>query len=303
MIFNVKTVSRSMFLEKEESDWKEGNTGVIPPLPLNDYFDYSYEYDPEDAVIPDPNEEKAILFVDMDGTLCEFQNITLESILSMTIVSEEEKSLLLSDRAEDKKLANEILEKYYNEYKNQIIAEIRDEIYNEKNQYSHYRNLKPYKNMVEAIKLLKLHSDIQVCILSASPGPEATRAKQEWLDEVFKDENGDNFITKRDRIFTEDGKVKASFVNNSEKCFFLEDYLKNLDDACPPGHGIKCENDVSNAYVKGPNYIPWDGPTVNINSTPMDIAKGIVDTIGKELQVEVNFDVKEQIQQDFDKDR
>ncbi len=133
---------------------------------------------------------KPRLFVDMDGTLAEWRNI------SLNIQADEEREYILS-------VLNEILL-----------------------HPGYYLSLKPHKEMVRAIELLTQEYDVYIlsCAIEKNGVPSPTTEKIEWLNKYLP------CIPKNHRIFVPDGKNKADYIPGGIKPddFLLDDYTKNL---------------------------------------------------------------------------
>ena len=152
--------------------------------------------------------EKPRLFVDMDGTLAEWRNITLN------ITSDEERAYVLS-------VLNEIL----------LTP-------------GYYSSLKPHDEMVKAVSILAEEYDVYIlsCAIEKDGVPSPTTEKIEWLDKYLP------FIKEDHRIFVPDGKNKADYIPDGIKPsdFLLDDYTKNLKAfERSGGCGIKVNNYVN----------------------------------------------------------
>ncbi len=156
-----------------------------------------------------PGDGMPRLFVDMDGTLAEWRNITLK------IDTDE-------DRAKVLDILNEIL----------LTP-------------GYYSSLKPHEAMIEAVKELA-EMDFEIYILSCAIEkdgiPSPITEKIEWLKQYLP------FIPEDHRIFVPDGKNKADYIPGgiSANDFLLDDYTKNLKDfENAGGSGIKVCNYVN----------------------------------------------------------
>lgn len=122
----------------------------------------------------------------------------------------------------------------------------------------YFRNLKPYKRMVAALKrFIKKHPDVETFILSAYVSPLSEAEKVEWLDELFP-------IPAENRILIPAGVNKAEVVGEiTENDFLLDDYTKNLLDwTAAGGTGIKVRNELNckNGTWKGHRVSCYDAP-------------------------------------------
>lgn len=154
------------------------------------------------------SSDKPRLFIDMDGTLAEWRNITLN------ITSDEEREYILS-------VLNEIL----------LTP-------------GYYSSLKPHEEMVEAVKILSKEYDVYIlsCAIEKKGIPSPVTEKEEWLDKYMPD------IKKDHRIFVPDGKNKADYIPGGIRPndFLLDDYTKNLKAFEKSGGcGIKVNNYVN----------------------------------------------------------
>lgn len=154
--------------------------------------------------------KKKRLFVDMDGCLAEWRNITLK------ITSVEQKDVVV------KKLNQLLLSPGY------------------------FRSLSPHQNVVDAINELNGDENIEVyilsCVMDKEGEPNPKTEKLEWLREFAPG------IDKNHVIFVPDGEDKTSYIIGgvTNRDFLLDDYSKNLNDfAKKGGVGIKLLNDVN----------------------------------------------------------
>ena len=179
-------------------------------------------------------KKKPKLFVDMDGVLAEWKPITIPVQFP-------------SDK---------------------ITKVINDTLYAD----NYYKNLHPYKNVVEAIKTLINDNKMDVYILSCYlpqlaeyPTSNPLQDKRDWLDEEFGD-----LIPDSHRIFVKDGEPKVENIpfDLSEEDFLLDDYTKNLkiwiNDAHHP-KGIKLLNPYNDTAKS------WKGPRISCTDTPDQI--------------------------------
>lgn len=155
------------------------------------------------------------------------------------------------------------------------IAQIED-LYEE----GYFRNLKPQQNVVDAVKLLCKHPDVEVFILSSVlDSPYALKEKNAWLDEFMPE------IDNEHRCFVPYGKEKKDYIpmfNSADT--LLDDYSKNLHEWCPPGVGIKLMNGING------NFGTWNGSKVDYNLHHTTIASVICSHIGVELDIKPGLD-------------
>ncbi|WP_124098198.1 5'-nucleotidase [Ruminococcus sp. Marseille-P6503] len=140
-----------------------------------------------------------------------------------------------------------------------------------------FRNLKPFENMVKAIKqLAEQEPEIEIYILSAAidgEPPFCYRQKNQWLDEQLPEI--DNFH----RIFTKVGAPKSEYIPGGidKNDFLLDDYNKNLDEWLEfGGSSVKCVNNINH---KGRIGKLWDGELVRTEDTPERICSQLTDII------------------------
>ena len=152
--------------------------------------------------------EKIRLFLDMDGTLAEWRD------LSIHIKSPED------------------------------IQNMQEKIYSIINKPGYYYTLKPYIYVVDAINhIISNNPEIEVFILSAVlPNGHAEKEKNAWLDKYLPN------IDKKHRIFVHDGEDKKKSVPDGlrKSDFLLDDYTHNLSLWSPYGQGIKILNGMNN---------------------------------------------------------
>jgi len=141
-------------------------------------------------------------------------------------------------------------------------------------QENYFRDLPPYKEVVDAINWLNsTYPEIDVHILSAymPENPYSVNEKNEWLDTYLP------AIPKANRIFVPCGISKAeaaakaigeSTINSS--CILLDDYSVNLHDWKENGGGcIKLRNGING------NGGTWRGHSVSRFATYLEIANNI----------------------------
>lgn len=151
------------------------------------------------------------LFIDMDGTLCEWKKIKLdltqEEALDKDLVWERVQEVLLSP--------------------------------------DYFKNLAPQMNVVKAVRFLAkeglVDCHILSCVMENTPVSTPQADKGAWLDRFLPE------IDDSKRIFVPNGENKSSYVpcGASQEDFLLDDYTKNLREW--NGTGIKLLNDVNNS--------------------------------------------------------
>lgn len=146
----------------------------------------------------------------------------------------------------------------------------------------YFRNLQPYEEMTEGIKLfMEQHKDVEVFTLSAKVNgepPYCEAEKQEWLDEYLPE------IDREHRLFTEIGHNKAEYIPNgiSKGDVLYDDYNKNLIDwENSGGVALKCHNNINmkglGAY--GGDKVMWEGQVLKNDIEPQDIANSLYETV------------------------
>lgn len=137
----------------------------------------------------------------------------------------------------------------------------------------YFRNLKPYDEVVEAIKqLITFEPTVEVYILSAylTDSEYALKEKNEWLDEHLPE------IDQAHRCFCPCGSNKAEYVPGKEikrTDVLLDDYTVNLNSFDPPGFGIKLLNGINDTHKS------WQGERISRFMSSTEIALSIVDKI------------------------
>lgn len=100
-------------------------------------------------------------------------------------------------------------------------------------QEGYYKNLYPYRNMVEMVKQIIAEGKVDVYILSCVlphnskyPASSPRKDKDAWLDEQFGD-----LIPQDHRIYVKDGEPKKSNIpfKLQDGDVLLDDYTKNLN--------------------------------------------------------------------------
>ena len=125
------------------------------------------------------------------------------------------------------------------------LCEWKDACVEELYEKDYFRNLKPYRNVVEAVKMAMKHPRIEVFILSAYlPDSEfALAEKQSWLDEMFGPE-----LDAGHRLFVSTRESKCKAVNRPlvKNDILLDDYSHNLVQwQNAGGTGVKLINHIN----------------------------------------------------------
>lgn len=185
-----------------------------------------------------PSNKKR-LFVDMDGTLAEWRNISFDAYCSeeFAVLSMEEK-------------LNKVL-------------------------YSpgYFISLKEHDHVVKAIsRLVEDDNDVEVfvlsCVIPDRDGVSPLAQKNDWLDKHLP------CIDAEHRVFVPNGKNKTDYVPNGvqEGDFLLDDYTKNLNEweSTGKGIGIKLLNQVNSSNGK------WNGSKISNGVLSKFIARDIL---------------------------
>lgn len=190
------------------------------------------------------SDSKPRLFVDMDGTLAEWRNIHFdfenpEDICLETLLKKLDEVLYLP---------------------------------------GYFRTLKPYENVLQAIRDIIDDGEIDVYILSCYKAPKngvnPMLEKNNWLDHYLPE------IDDNHRIFVPDGHNKTVYIPGGlkENDYLLDDYTKNLldfetsldvNELNYQGKAIKLLNNVNES--KG----TWQGSKVSYESKPSELARDI----------------------------
>lgn len=144
-----------------------------------------------------------------------------------------------------------------------------EELYEE----NYFRDLEPQMNVVNAVKLLMQHPDIDVHILSSVLDSKFARSeKREWLGEYLPEMEDGNIN------FVPYGKEKKDYIPNfNSSDVLLDDYSKNLKEWCPPGVGIKLMNGINGTHGT------WDKERVDFQLKPQIIASIICTYMGLDI--------------------
>lgn len=152
-----------------------------------------------------------------------------------------------------------------------------------------FRNLKPFENMVEAIKLFKkVQPDAEVFLCtSCIESPFCQSEKDAWMDEYLPE------IDEGHRIYAEMGKSKADYLPGgaTEHDFLLDDYNIGLQAFMDKGgSAIKCRNNINHKGLGahgGEKGNLWLGAMVNANDKPEMIVAGLCDAMGLEYDLDM----------------
>ena len=147
-----------------------------------------------------------------------------------------------------------------------------------------FRDLEPFENMVEAIKLfIQEHPNVEVFILSARVNGEPPYCEEEknaWMDQYLPE------IDRAHRIYTEVGKSKAEYIPGGvgKNDYLLDDYNKGLNLwLYDGGSAIKCHNNINQrglgAYGGSAGML-WIGDMVHTNDTPEMICAELAGHMG-----------------------
>lgn len=203
--------------------------------------------------------EKPRLFVDMDGTLAEWRNISI----NVSINCEEDKFKVVD-------MINNIL--YQNGY---------------------YASLKPHTNVVDAIKKIIQDNEIEVfvcsCVLPDKKQFDNTTVspvaqKNAWLDKYLPE------IDTQHRIFVPDGEDKKKYIPGGIRPtdFLFDDYTEKLKLFCTkdnqqsltiPKNGIKLLNNVNSKHGS------WGGSCINYLNTAEVIKHSLKQIILENIRV------------------
>lgn len=139
-----------------------------------------------------------------------------------------------------------------------VLAWYKEASLAELNQRGYFRNLRPYRSTIEAVKEL-LKNGIDIHILSAVlPNPIARNEKHDWIREHLPELSDEKII------FTPCGKKKSDYVPDlGPDDYLLDDHSPNLISFVEAGgNAIKALNQLNGKGEK------FKGPRVNILSNP-----------------------------------
>lgn len=247
---------------------------------LKDRFEYRlYEDTYEDAEQLFYLEEAMEQLTEYESKFSEKEDFLLDSFDSDNYLKSLESGEMPKDNSDDKAqhrlfvdMDGTLAEFKYVNYQEQLFEE------------GYYANLRPHKNVLEAVRSLINNSDIEVFILSAylTDSKYALNEKNEWLDKYLPE------IKNNHRIFVPCGTDKKAAISNlTDKDFLLDDYTVNLLDWTPPGKGIKLINNLN--HTKG----TWKEDCLRFERSSDDIACLINNVITGKTRIydtKVNYD-------------
>ena len=114
-----------------------------------------------------------------------------------------------------------------------------------------FKNLKPFENMVEAVRELKSRNNAEIFILSAAiegEPPYCKKEKHEWLNKYLPE------IDEEHRIFTKVGVPKSSYILGGidKDDYLIDDYNIGLEEWQEfGGTAIKCKNNINHKGLVG----------------------------------------------------
>lgn len=138
-----------------------------------------------------------------------------------------------------------------------------------------YRDLQPFQNMVEGIRLfISRNPDAEIYILSAvlpTDPPFIEQEKRESLRKHLPE------IPEDHMLFVPAGADKSAYIEPglAENDYLIDDYNRNLREwAAAGGHSIKFVNDINNkglgAYGGEAGNI-WKGASIRYDQNPLDL--------------------------------
>lgn len=149
----------------------------------------------------------------------------------------------------------------------------------------YFENLAPMQSVVDAVKILHQHPDIEVYTLSAylSDSQYAVDEKMAWLDKHLPQ------VPNERRIFLPCGVDKTTAVPGGIRPddFLMDDYTKNLNEWEPPARGIKLLNGIN--HTNGTwehDRISFDKPADEIAQNVYDVMKGNVRMLDEKPTIE-----------------
>lgn len=134
----------------------------------------------------------------------------------------------------------------------------------------YYRTLKPYENVLKAVReLVRLDKDRVYILSSYIPDCPALLDKECWVDEHLPE------IPDTHRIFVPYGEKKADWIPGTvrQRDVLLDDYNKNL--RAWPGIGVKVVNPVNHQSGS------WEGMRVGYKANPRAIMRLVENCMGK----------------------
>lgn len=137
-----------------------------------------------------------------------------------------------------------------------------------------FRNLFPYRNMVEAFKLLSERSDLNCSILTSCDTEDAAKEKQEWADEHLRADRPVECVI----CLTSESKAeiwasrKSSAITSAD--ILVDDYsLRCKEWTKAGGTAIKALNGLNGCGWNGHRF---DGPVVSTDWSPDQICETIL---------------------------
>ena len=146
-----------------------------------------------------------------------------------------------------------------------------------------FRDLKPFENVVSAIKELVKDNTSEIFILSATVNSCSLEEKQEWLDRYLPE------IDKEHRIFTSLNVPKSEAIGHrlTDKDILVDHYNKNLLEwQKAGGTSVKAKNNINH---KGLHGELWKGDLIDITDTAESIVERMTKIIvSREKGIEEN---------------
>ena len=138
-------------------------------------------------------------------------------------------------------------------------------------QRGYFSSLRPFENVVDAVRDIIKNTDIDVYVLSACPrGTDASKEKDEWLDKYLPE------LKKENRIYSIVGENKADYIKGGVKSddYLLDDYPKNLLAWTKEGgQGIKLFNGLN------ANAEKWNDACISYKRDSEKISEAIKDIL------------------------
>ena len=162
-----------------------------------------------------------------------------------------------------------------------------------------FRNLEPYENLCEAIRIIRKNyrQDVHVYILSAVDDNDASEDKMEWATDQFGTIGC---------FFTDFQTSKADCVERasgrkvSKNDYLLDDYSKNLVEwESAGGVAIKFRNELNGRGWNGYNF---RGHTVFFDQEPEELAHDLLVILGiiEEKKAQPDILTEEKLRRDVD---
>lgn len=151
-----------------------------------------------------------------------------------------------------------------------------------------FRNLKPFQNMIDGIKLfMKENPEVEVFICSSAIESEyCVSEKNAAIDEYLPE------IDKTHRIFPPMGKNKADYIPGGvdKDTYLIDDYNIGLNKFLYDGGSvIKAHNNINMKGMGafgGDKDIRWTGDIIHVEDTPELIAAELKQMIGLEINLD-----------------